>query len=195
METHPPCIMYVYIRIRICNADPDPGGQKNDPQTSRKVTKFHFFEVQGSYLLKTEGFSCSLDISKLQFYRERMEPAEIASYWDKGKPMFPGHKAHYKLATPPRSQEETGAKKTVGTVRFNMWAYVHCACTKCLFLVPHCRRKDVFLTVLRIWDVYPGSRIRIRNTAFCSRVQFFRSESTRIRSGFALLDPDPDQRQ
>ncbi len=61
--------------------DPDSMGSwiriqegKNDPQTKKKVNKFHFFEVLDVFL-RVEGFSCSLDvlygglgISKLQFF-------------------------------------------------------------------------------------------------------------------------------
>ncbi len=38
--------------------DPDPGG-RNDP---KKVNTFHFLSAECS-LLRSEGFSCSLDIS------------------------------------------------------------------------------------------------------------------------------------
>jgi hypothetical protein len=41
--------------------DPDPGGQKNDPQKYKKVKKVHVLKCWVFSFFRAEGFSCSLD--------------------------------------------------------------------------------------------------------------------------------------
>ncbi len=66
-----------WIRIRIRNLDPDPGGKKRPTNKKKKYKKNSFFESPGCSLLKAECFSCSLDKSKLQFLikKDKKNPA------------------------------------------------------------------------------------------------------------------------
>ncbi len=61
---------WIRIRIWIHNPDPYPGEQKR-PTNIEKLINF-FFKSHGCSHLRAEGFSCSLDISKMQFWSKKM---------------------------------------------------------------------------------------------------------------------------
>jgi hypothetical protein len=61
----------IRIRIRIRNPEPDSRGQKIPTKIEKKSRTFMFLSI-GCSLLRAEGFSCSLDIRKLQFFIKKI---------------------------------------------------------------------------------------------------------------------------